>query len=339
MTDESASRQGNRTDSVQRPRVAGGSLWRVQPGPVGRGTCLARDELDDAVVFIGPPGVPLELPEQLGTLMRWRTATWRYGERAGPLTVISVEDAIEMAPARRGWIELHLREDHREVLVSSDGAAAEPETRTAAGPEVNAESGVLPVSAAWAMLLPDRRRVAEVTQSASTFAWLVHALPADSGISTVERALAGSVSSSHFAAELEVLAFSIGATATRELTTSLLHARTRSHSWRFTWFLRVFERRGRVERLVAREALKAADGLDLLMRVAALDEETVDEALVNLLYMQSRGIRWTVTYPARRLLGVRHLQGIRGFLRRAQPRYARYRAKLAPRGLKVSPSR
>jgi hypothetical protein len=159
-------------------------------------------------------------------------------------------------------------------------------------------------------------------------------LPRASAVARVELLLSKAVSASHLATELDTLELSIGSPAVRELVAALFHARSRSHSWRYTRPLSLLEHRNAKEHQVARLVRHSQNALELL-GLAAMSDLTlaeVDETLVNLLYAQNHGFRWKVTYPLRRILGSRHLERSRWMLRRLHRRLAYER-----RGLKRAP--
>jgi hypothetical protein len=311
--------------------------WRVYPGPVGRGACLAADDPAGGLRFIAPPGIALQLPEEAGPMQRWRTARWEFGAPQDGVSQLSLKEVEDLAPAHRAWIREQVREAERldAMLARARGGSAEPVPipATAVSISVSAFTASTAVSVA-ASVLPDRRRVAVVTHSASTYSALTHRLPVSSAVAQVEALVARAVSASHLAAELDTVALSIGQPAVRELVASLLHARSRSHSWRYTRLLGRVERRSARERQITRLVDRSQNARELLNRLEAekLSEPELHETLMNLLYAQNHGLRWKVTYPLRRALGSPRLGAWRAVLRRqVQPHFAALRPKRSPR--------
>ncbi len=295
-------------------------LWQIVRGPVGTGSCLAREDPDGGVLFIAPPGVALQRPEQATALMGWRSARWQHGALQDLVVPCALSKVEELAPANRSWIQERLREDERLdlMLARARGDSAEDEAAGEA-PDVVSVATIARAAASGAsesVLLPDQRRVAAVTRSASIYSALTHRLPSSSPIAQVEAFVADAVSASHLAIELDTLSLAIGAPAVRELVVSLLHARTRSHSWRYTRFLSRLERRSAHERRLARVVGASDSARDLLDSLEARGiTPEMDEVLVNLLYAQHHGVRWRSTYPLRRTLGSPRLKSCRGVLR------------------------
>ncbi len=306
-----------------------GASWAIGPGPVGRGACLAAEDPTGGVHYIAPPGVALQPLEEVGPLRHWRIATWRFGAPQDGVSELSLQEVEERVSAHRAWIQEQEREAEalEAMLDRAHGATAA---------DANAVSFTSPTSAAdvpVAALLPDERPVAAVTHSASTYAALTLYLPPGSAVTRVETFVCSAVSASHLAAELDTLALSNGHPAVRELVASLLHARSRSHSWRYTRPIGRIEHRSTRERRVTRIVDRSYSARELLQRVEAegLLGPELDEILVNLLYAQNHGLRWKLTYPLRRILGSPRLNAARRLLRRhVQPRVALLRLKRSP---------
>lgn len=316
--------------------VPGHASWAIGPGPVGRGECIVAEDPTGGVHFIAPPGVALQPLEEVGPLRHWRIAKWRFGAPQDGVSELSLREVEERVSAHRAWI--HEQEREAEALEAMLDRARGAAPDLAAGDvDVPAVSSTSPMSAAVvpvAALLPDERPVAAVTHSASTYAALTLYLPAGSGVTRIETFVCNAVSASHLAAELDTLALSISHPAVRELVASLLHARSRSHSWRYTRPLGRIEHRSARERRVTRIVDRAYSARELLQRVEAegLSLPELDEILINLLYAQNHGLRWKLTYPLRRILGSPRLSAARRLLRRhVQPRIAGLRLKRPPR--------
>jgi hypothetical protein len=267
----------------------------------------------------------------MGVLMQWRHALVREGRVVDEPTLCTVEDAIELAPAHREWIERQVREQELR-----DQVIANRSRPLAAAPGETAPAEPHP-----ATVIADRRTLPALTRSASNFSEIVNSLPDTSAIGQVERLVASAISAAHLAAELDTLAFSIGRPATRELVVSLLHARSRSHSWRYTRMFAAMERRSPAEETLTAHVASASSAQELLqsLRSLGLDERELDETLIDLLYARSRSMRWRVTHPLRRLLGSPRFWRVRRALRRAQPSYASFRNGRARRRLKPQPER
>jgi hypothetical protein len=300
-----------RATTSQRP------LWRIVRGPVGTGSCLASEDPAGGVLFLAPPGVALQRPEEAAALMGWRRARWQHGALQDRVVSCTLKELEELAPANRAWIQERMREDERLdlMLARARGVSAGDQTIADAPGVVSVAAIAGPAASppSESVLLPDRRRVAVVTHSASTYSALTHRLPSSSAVAQVETFVVDAVSASHLATELDTLSLTIGVPAVRELVVSLLHARTRSHSWRYTRFLSRLESRSAHERRLARLVADSKSARDLLESLGA--QEELDEILVNLLYAQHHGMRWRVTYPLRRTLGSPRLEGCRGVLR------------------------
>jgi hypothetical protein len=312
---------------MERAKITDHAQWVVADGPVGRGKCLLHEESPDAAVFIVPAGMPLQLPELGESLRHWRHGRVRDGRLEGEPTICTVQEAIDIAPANRDWIERQVREQDRRERVTAEHERAKPDE----------DRFDLPLVAA---LIADRRPIPSLTQSASRFAEIVHGLPEDSAMSQVERLVAGATSAAHLAGELDTVAFSIGRPATRQLVASLLHARSRSHSWRYTQLFAALQRTDPAEQKLSRHIAAATSAQELLQRLGSLEqhEQELDDILIDLLYARSKSARWRATYPLRRLGGLPRLRGVRRLLRRAQPTYASIKQQgRRPRGLKPHP--
>jgi hypothetical protein len=305
------------------PPVTAGPKWRVVEGPTGRGECLATVVSELELRFLAPPGVPLQLPEMTGALKRWRTALWTCGAVVDGVEVLEPEEAIEMAPTQSAWIEAH-EHDRESELLARDGPMDVFEARLASeGDE----------AASPASFLPDRRRLLSVTKSASTFAALVTGLSPGSAFARIEEVANAASSRNEFDAALGMVGDSLGEDVAHELALALLHARARSHSWRYTWFLGWTERREPLHRMVGREVDRARADRDLAQRLATVElpRRELNQVVVDMLYERSHCLRWWVTAPLREALGTRRLTGPRTVLReRVQPRYERWRAERLP---------
>jgi hypothetical protein len=308
------------TEQITRPqrrrRITERQGWRVVDGPVSRGSCLVCELDPDEAIFIAPPGVLLQLPEPSNGFQHWRTGVIREGRLIADPTACTIFEAISQAPAHRAWFNAQVRE--REQRDSVFDASKRP-------PRPDGASLDYVVSA----IVVDRRPLPVVTHSASRFAQIVSELPHDSLIAHLEEILSGAISVSHLAEDFRLLAFSIGQPGARELLVSLLHARARSHSWRYTRPLALLERRGASQRELAALIDAAPDAQVLLQRLDGLDglDHELDELLVDLLYARSRSIRWRATTPLRSFLASPRFAGTRGRLRDAQPRYAALRQR------------
>jgi hypothetical protein len=319
-------------------------LWQIMRGPVGTGSCLARDEPDGGVLFIAPPGVALQRPERAAPLMGWRRARWQYGASQGGVVPCTLEEVEELAPANHAWIQERMREDERLDLMLAQAQSDQNEEQLAVSepPVVVSVAAIMGTGARGTSapaLLPDRRPATIVTRSASTFSALTYRLPPSEALAKVEGLLRDAVSASHLATELDTLSLAIGPTAVRELVVALLHARTRSHSWRYTRWLGPVEHRGEHERQLVRLASSSHSALELLelLRADETGEHESHEILVDLLYAQHRSLRWRITYPLRRLLGSPRLQSWRRVLRHhVQPRVAAARSE-GSSGMKTLP--
>jgi hypothetical protein len=302
--------------------LTAGLEWRVVEGPTGRGRCLMTTGSDMAVRFLAPPGVPLQLPELAGGLDRWRTAFWDCGFIVGGVEVLKLEKVRERVPSELEWIEEQVREAQRRDLLVQNLPA------DVAGDEAvvdeDDEQEVL-VSA-----LPDRRRIVAVTKSASTFAALVSSLSRDTAFAQVEDVTNMASCREEFDTELDAIGERIGPARVRELAVALLHARARSHSWRYTWFLAWTERRAPLQRVIGREVDRARTSDELHQRLLTVElaSQELHQALTGMLYVRSHGFRWRITAPLRRLLGTYYLSSVRTLLRsEVHPRAERLRAQ------------
>jgi hypothetical protein len=317
-------------EPLKRGAITDRAQWVVLDGPVSRGLCLAREHGPQAAEFIAPPGTPLQLPELMGALIHWRHGLVQEGRLMGEPTVYGVDEAIELAPANREWIERQVHEQKlRDEAIATRGGAPKPEP--ARDPRTESQR----------TLIIDGRPLSALTQSASRFSEIVEGLPSDSPVGQLERLLDSAISPAHLASEIDTLAFSIGRPASRELVVSLLHARARSHSWRYTRPFGVFERPSAKQQALAAEIAEASTAQELLGRIYAQGEieQELDEALTDLLYARSKSIRWRATLPLRLLLSIRHLRGVRRTLRRAQAAYASLREGRPERRLKSQAGR
>jgi hypothetical protein len=293
---------------------ASGSDWRVVEGPTGRGECLIEGLTDLEFRFLAPPGVPLQLPELSGSLKRWRTALWTCGAVAGHVKALELAEAYALAPDQSAWIDAY-SEDRED-----DPALAGLEAQ---GPAFDGRE------ASSVSFLPDRRRLLSVTKSASTFAMLVSGLPPDSAFARIEGVANATASRDQFDAVLGMVSESLGEDMAHELVLALLHARARSHSWRYTRFLSWTQRRAPRHRVVGREVDRARTDRELTEGLATVElpRRELDQVLVDTLYERSRCLRWRVTGPLRWAFGTSSLRGPRGVMRnRVQPGYERLRA-------------
>jgi hypothetical protein len=108
----------------------------------------------------------------------------------------------------------------------------------------------------------------------------------------------------------------------REAVIALLHARSRSHSWRYTWIMGVLPATDPLTRRIGREIDRAPTGEDLERVLSRLASEChgVEEQLVVVLHERSRSLRWRLTRPVRRLLAKSSVRVARDVLRELQPR-------------------
>jgi hypothetical protein len=274
--------------------------WRVVPGPTGKGRCLGRDESEAALLLIAPPGTPLQLPED-SRLNLWRSALWQDGRISGDVHELAEEELDHLAGSKRMWIdEQNLAVERREFAVRRRDDADDLDSTT---------TGPHPTVA----LLP----ALQTTQRASMYSALVASQSPDNPIARVERLASRKLSIAEMSRGLEDVANVVGADQKRELVVALLHARARSHSWRCTKPLRIFERREPLERTMEREIDSVKTGADLLARLRALELQVseLDRLLVVVLYRRARSPRWLITWPLRRLLGARRLEALRRRLR------------------------
>jgi hypothetical protein len=303
------------TEQITRPsrrhRITERQNWRVVDGPVGRGSCLSSELDPDEAVFVAPPGVPLQVPEPSDGFAYWRTGVVREGRLVGNPTIHTIDEAVRQAPAHRAWFDAQVRErEQRDSVFDASKRAAQ-------------RQGAV-VGHAVPVIVVDGRPLPAVTHSASRFAEIVSELPGDSLISRLEALLANAISASHLAEDFRLLEFSIGSPGARELLVSLVHARARSHSWRYTRTLALFERRGAGQRELAALIDGAPDAQVVLRRLEVLDglDDELDEALIDLLYTRSRSLRWRATTPLRSVLASPRFARTRRRLRGAQRTYA-----------------
>jgi hypothetical protein len=296
-----------------RPRLSR-PLWRVESGPVGRGPCLVADEAHGLRLLL-PPGTPLELPERDGGLMQWRSAAWADGEVVEAATQLAMSEAVETAPANRRWIEAQMPPDTPQRGPASSIARAVATVQASGAPPETAPAAVL----------PDSRPVVSVTHSASAFSGLVFALPPDATARRVMQVANAAPSLAELHYELEILGNQAGVEATREVLIALVHARARSHSWRWTRPLRRLERRSSLHALLGEDVDEAYDGLVLANRLleTGLPLHVVDEALVATLFERTHGLRWQLTRPLRFILGDPRLARARRALRELRGKLTR----------------
>jgi hypothetical protein len=272
--------------------------WRVVPGPSGQGECLAQDNGPE-LLLLAPPGTRLSptTPERLG---RWRTATWVGGELLGEPSEIEDDEAERRAPTKALWIAQRREEQERRDLAVMAG--------------LHASTAVRDPVFSWRIML-------QVTQSASTYSTLASKLSWRNPIARVEEAANNASSEAELEEQLGLVAREIGEAQEREIVLGLLHVRARSHSWRYTRALRIFERHTPLERVLARLVDRTRDGQELDTRVKAIElqDRELKPILVRLLYRRMHSVRWVATKPLRRLLALRRLRTTRRALRRTLP--------------------
>lgn len=281
---------------------------------MGRGACLEAEEPGCAAHYMAPPGVPLQLPETIGMLRQWRIVHIEDGEMDGPVSTLSFDEALRQAPSQRTWIE------DQAMLARSHEEASE---RRSAARRQSAEGSTADSSLGTPFVNLDRRRITTLTQSASTFSSLLESLPEEDSAVRVEGLVKATSSRSKLRAEFQATTRTIGRQQAREVIVALLHARARTHSWRWTKLLRRFEPGTQLERLVGREIDAARTGDEVLERLAGVNLRTheLDDVLISLLYVRSHGPRWRMTHPLRLWLGSHRFSGLRGVLRRRAVRH------------------
>jgi hypothetical protein len=257
--------------------------------------------------LIAPPGIPVQRPER-GMLGRWRSALWQDGEISSEVIELDNAELFELAGSNRLWIEEKNLSAQRRELAIRKVDLDKPQI-SYPGVDLHAE-----------LTLLDRRPALAVTQSASTYAALVVAQPPDTPIARVERLAGRKMSISEMGKRLADVANVVGVDQTRELVVALLHARARSHSWRYTKPLRVFERSDPLERTVEREIDSAKTGVEVLQRLRTVELQVreLDILLVTILHKRARSPRWLITSPLRRVLGAPKLVALRRLLRNAR---------------------
>jgi hypothetical protein len=301
--------------------------WSVAPGPAGRGACLAaeepaKDAADEptwAAFYIAPPGVPLQLPETLGMLRQWRVVRVEEGELDGPVWTLPLGEALALAASQRSWIEDQVKLAWRHEEVGEHLSAARRTSNRRSG----SDSGGIPTLANI-----DQRWIMTLTESASTFSSLLESLPKDLVATSIEDLARATKARSELRSAYQAVAKAIGREQAREVVVALLHARARTHSWRWTKWLGPIERTSQAERRVGREIDVAATGGDLLRRLAGLGLRTreLDDIVIDVLYTRSCGLRWRMTHPFRVLLGSHKLRSLRGMVRRRVMRGRQRRA-------------
>jgi hypothetical protein len=284
----------------------------VQPGPFGHGPCLVRRSTDPAgvlcVTVLAPPGVPIDPPELADRLLRWRVARWEDGAAAGGAKVLSLDDALAVAPSAREWITEQLRERHRRAVASEHVqivSASPPSGRTTAD--------VSPTAAGTGWPRPP----VELTRSASTFAYWVGSQSSGDCVKQIAQAVNQTRSLEALRAELAVIESHFPSSLVADGVTAVLHARARSHSWRYTAWIPSASPLSPLARRVATEVDDARDARDLQQRLEKLrsDGAEVDVLLVELLHRRARSMRWCLTHRARLLLASHRLRGLRRVLR------------------------
>jgi hypothetical protein len=284
-------------------------VWHVEPGPVGRGNCLVAYEHDGSLRFLAPPGVPLTIPEVVDQLLKWRSAHWAHGRLVGAPRVLTLNEALALAPNRDIWIVDWARErENREI--GAGRAVAE---------RVDAVLHLTPVVPPTRRSEPARqRRPLAMSRSASTFSAFLGSLDSSASIKHVEALTNAARDLEGLREALADLDARVGPRRSREAVLALLHARARSHSWRYTRWLRGLSNGAdALTKEVCREIDRAPTGHDLddALSKIATDRTRVDELLAPILYARSRSRCWRWTGPLRRLLASTGVRQARDILR------------------------
>ncbi|HEY7953434.1 MAG TPA: hypothetical protein VID70_10645 [Solirubrobacteraceae bacterium] len=278
--------------------------WKPEPGPHGHGECLVNRRNGRARI-LAPPGVPLAPPEPIRTLLTWRLATYAHGRPLGPPRPLSFEQALHLVPSRRRWIRRCAREQFEREQAVRRLAVQRPSRRLPATP-----AGDLA-----------RRSPLAKTCSASTFAAYVGSSRDEAPIKLVACAVNSSRRFSDLLDALRQIEVEIEHDQMMQAVAALAHARARSHSWRYTWFV-PGTARNRGERRIGREIRRARTGQQLaqaLMQMEAADghdPSTLDELLCRVLFRRSRSLRWRLTGPLRKTLARPRFHGARMVLRK-----------------------
>ncbi len=296
-------------------------VWDVEPGPFGRGECLVMYDAENDLRLLAPPGVPLAPPEPVRSLLRWRSARWAHGRLVGSPRPLSLGDALESAPSKRAWIVARARErEDRDQSAGYTISENVDETIARSADEATRTPLVEPAH---------HRPLLTLTRSASTFSTHIASMDRATVVKRIELMADSERRLKVLRARLAELEREVGAEGLREAVIALLHARARSHSWRYTRIMGLIPVKAGLPplkdpltRRIEREIDRAPTGKDLertLSRLAA-EHPGVEQQLVVILHERSRSLRWTLTRPARRLLARSSLRRIRNFLRELQPR-------------------
>ena len=291
-----------------------GASWRVEPGPLGRGQCLVAD-LDQSLVLLLPPGVPVELPEDTSSLVQWRLADWVDGKLAEPPATVSLETVVRLANDKAGWA-LHQARLREELLKR----AGLPVTETV---EPLRQRLLDPTSdLGFDVRFEWRVRPTALTEHPRTFATEIAHLDDRDLVRKLRTLVDSAAAVEDCTAAARDLGYKVGENRMRVALLALLHVRARSRSWRATKWMASEEFEPQM--LVAALAIaidSAGSGLWLERRVSVLAEgrSDIEEVLVRILYLRSHSRRWLWTGPVRRALAGSTVLHVRGVVRRSTP--------------------
>lgn len=286
----------------------GTTLWKVQPGPSGRGDCLTKRKPNGETLIIAPPGVPLAPPEAVADLLCWRTARWSNGKLAAAPKRLTFNDVLGRAPEQRSWLDARFAEvRRRDGMVELE---QQPWGRTGlVAPGGNAE---------------ETRRPVALARSASTFARVLGQSEPAAPAKRIAQLVNACAGRDEFRAQVAGLEAQIGAGAVREALIAVLCARARSHSWRYT---QAFDPRGwwtdrDINRQLHEEAALAVIAPRVAREPGVRGGVTASTAeLIDVLQARSQTRRWRWTAPIRREFASPRWREFRRVLReRAQPR-------------------
>jgi hypothetical protein len=319
-------------------RSASTDEWLIQPGPCSPRGCLVSVRSATSCEIIAPPGVALELPEPARGLARWRFVRLENGRPVTHSTQLPLRDVLRMVPDRRAWIiDVALTREQTErrfgyqplepvaAVLESERAdldlARVPSTDLMRAEPINPR----PASGLGAL---------ERTKSASAFSQFIRESSPGSTLAQVEHFINDAerqrrdlVASFHtFRAKLTTIREDVGDAEVRDALVALLHARSRSHSWRYTrglpskpFVLSVDPHDPHLALLwhMRRTIDSAETGPEANKALAAIRSEwpQLDDVLEQLLFDRAQSLRWRVTRWLRMVLGLRQFMPLRTALR------------------------
>jgi hypothetical protein len=294
-------------------------IWLLEPAPYGQGWCLVSAQSADFVEILAPPGVMLEQPEQISRLLSWRLARWSRGRLLKPPALLSLTDALDLAPSRQTWIIAAVRE-----LELSDRALQDTET------------GVVSLRELFQHRAPDPRlgefdpaaigetshtspSELEHTGSATSFAKHVRQSGPNSTIWIVRDAVDNASDITELKRTLDARRRRVGHPEVQDALIALLHGRARSHSWRYTrWFGRPYDDPALRRLTQVVDSDLPIEQLKAMVDAMRKEGLRLDGLLEVICFERANSRRWTRTKPARLLGFSRPARPVRDRLRDLQ---------------------